>query len=283
MTPTLGQPIPFSEVRTFFEDECEYGQLCDIVVPESTTAAWKALLELIASKYSYRFRWFTEGDEDPPSVPLPIEPDRLTTLEQSEDGPWPDLTFDLAGLRARVFFTFSHIEVDVWRVEVDERRYIALCEFVRTLGQSGGCDVFLTPESDLDRAEIVYVAASDRFRRLGGGAESDPAVRSAFLSELNGALKPLLSVPFEPGLDVPQLPLRLLSQACSDVEALLAQGTELQRHDDLPLDLRQLGHHAWVLLATLVTPPSGVFYSNRMKASYEQELRNVATRVRQAK
>lgn len=277
------QPIPFAEVRAFFEDECEYGQLCDIVVPESTTSAWKALLELIASEYSYQFRWLTKDDDESPDVPLPIESDRLLSLANSEDGPWPDLTFDLAGLRARVFFTVGHIEVDVWRTEVDAQRYIALCEFVRALGQSGGCDVFLTPESNLDRAEIVYVAGEDRFERLGGSAESDPAVRSAFLSELNGALKLLLSVPFEPGLDVPQLPVHVVSQACSEVECLLTRGTEVQRQGDLPEDLRRLGHHAWVLLATLVSPPPGVVYTDRMKASYEQELRNVATRVRQAK
>lgn len=280
MTPTPGQPIPFADVRAFFGDECEYGQLCDIVVPESTTSAWKALLELIASEYSYKFRWLTKDDDESPDVPLPIESDRLLLLANSESGPWPDLKFDLAGLRARVFFTFGDIEVDVWRTEVDEPRYIALCEFVRRLGRSGDCDVFLTPETDLNRAEIVYVASEDRFERLGTSTKPDPAVRSTFLTELNTALKPLLGFRIDPDLGVPQLPMDLLTQARSDIEALLLQGTEFQRQSDLPVDLRQQAKAVWSLLATLVSPAPGVFLSDRMKVAYEQELRNLAKKLR---
>jgi hypothetical protein len=262
-------PIPFDELREFFADEDEYGQLCDIHAPDADLDAWAAFLRLIAVEYSYRFS-LTAGEGDASEQPLPDDPAPMLLLAGSDEGPWPSLSLDLEGLPARVlFYGPDEVEVDFWRTKVTPQSYQAIATLMHRMGDAMGVDIFLTPESRPCEAAIVYEAKERRFRRPKCAEGDQGGLRERLLGEIAAVVHPLLRDP--------SLPDKLLLVAMERIESLQAQFGELSLQDGLTAEERADLDRLWSNIATIVRPPPGVRTERRW---YEPEVLELAQRFR---
>lgn len=261
-------PIPFDELREFFADEGEYGQLCDIHVPDADRNAWAVFLTLIASEFSYRFSLSTGDDEVEQPLPHDLMPILLAV--GSDEGPWPNLSLDLDGLPARVlFFSPDDLEVDFWRTEVTCESYQALATLMCRMGDAMGADVLLTPESRPGEAAMVYEAKERRFRRPKCAEGDQSELRERLLGEIATVVRPLLQDD--------ALPDKLLLVAMERIEALQARFGELTLQDALTAEERADLDRLWSNVATIVRPPPGVRTERRW---YEPEVLKLAQRFR---
>jgi len=261
-------PIPYHELHGFFADEGEYGQLCDIIVPKTNREVWDDVLRVI-SKHPHEFMWCHPESHDPEYEAAPIpEAARLLSQGESDEGSWPALGFSVGDLELRVvFFCESWFEADFRRNEMNPERYLRLCGFVAALGDATGRNVFITPESDLGAAEVLYESSRKRFRRPRRGCQSDGLVRERFKREIKDIL-----YPFRSAADLTE---HGLSACLKRLEHLLDSHDELTLQDELSIEDLRDARWLWSLITTIVEPAPGSG-AGRYRKSYEQELVRIA-------
>lgn len=260
-------PIAYHELREFF-DEDAFGQLCDIIVPGASVEAWSAALGVIHKNYPYRF---TIGDE---AQPIPEDATDILAAVVCEEDPWPSLGFDVGELFIRVmFYDEDWIEMDFVRAKMTPDLYEGVTELMCRLGDATGLDVFITPESDLEGAAMVYEASQRRFRRPR--RSGDGGLRDHILGEVRDALRPFRDAPLHhPSHRDPVLDDAQLRRARKAIDSLLKQHTELSLQDVLSLDERKALQWTARTLWTIVDPTDD--RARRVRADYERDLIGLA-------
>ncbi|XVJ60955.1 MAG: hypothetical protein HEQ23_16825 [Tepidisphaera sp.] len=236
-------------MRELFAEE-ELGQLFDLAVPDATAEAWAGFLSGVVPLYAYRFAWLTEEGER--AEPLPADGLGVIVKGGSDDGPWPSLRLDVLGLEMVVhFYGPDFIELSGPSRDVNAERYAGLAELMVRMGESMGCDVFLTHESYEDASEMVYEVAEGRFRkpRHGegpGGAVREEVLRGFYVAAAKLAGKDLAT-------ETP-----LIAIAAREVEMIRRGHTTLTLQDELRMDERGEIASFLSLAQGILRPPPGL-------------------------
>lgn len=244
--------VPFEELREFFLDECEYGQLCDIVAPDAKRDAWRVFLDVIVRRYPYTYSLLTHDSDT--VQPLPGDVSEVLDLINSESGPWPGLSLDLGGLPVRVLMSDPDaLELDVWRCKITEDRYYSLATLMKQMGDAMGQDIFMTPESSPRDAHLVYAVTARGFRRPLHG---DGTLWREFYACARSALSPLAGFTPERGVrafaEDPAGTLALLTAALRSLCEVDASASELRKQDELTMEQRADFHDASIMLCMLM-------------------------------
>lgn len=267
-------PLAFSELREFFADDVEYGQLCDLVVVDADRGAWGGLFEVIAARYPYQFFVRAEGGSTEAVRPARLTREVATTLSfiDSETGASASLSFDVEGLTVNVhLFSESWIEMDCWRTHVTRERYDEIAALMERVGDATGRDVFMTPERASSEAAMAYEVAARRFRRPLHGIGSEGRIRAEVFKRFGAAMGPIREVGKRLIAD------EVLKDVLARVEAIRDSYSELVLQDELTVEDRRDFDNAWSCLATIVRPPPGV-ETAQYRSSYERDLVKLAQR-----
>jgi hypothetical protein len=262
--------ITYSALGDFFTEE--HGQLCDIIIPDTTIDHWVKFLHVIAAHYPYRFTF----DDDETPEPIPSDPRPMLVF--GDEGPWPGLSFDVDALDMRVLFLGPMwIEIDTWRTTITPDGFDALLALMRRIGDALERDVFMTPERRPDEAAVVYEHSKRIFRAPRHGKDSDGRVHRQLLEALTPALQSILAHSTQPSQ--PPRPLVTLQRELKQVEDALAPFDELTLQDQLTIDGRSDIEQLRVLLVTLVRDTADQRTAKHL-ASRERELTAAAARLR---
>jgi hypothetical protein len=277
LTPS---PLPFEDLRAFFADDEEYGQLCDIPAPDARRAEWARFLKHVVPQYPHHFSLVTSTGEAP--QPLPDDAMQVLDLANSDTGPWPSLTLDVLGMEVRVhFYDPDWLEADFWRSAITPQRYLAVAELMCRMGDAMQHDIFMTPEASDHSGVMVYEVTLRCFRRPRHGAGADGRLRTLLFAGLAEALAPIRSCAVATPPDAPRsqpaLSQRELRAVLDRVEELTRPHRELVLQDELSIQDRARLTHVWSLLATIVSPPPGSS-AGRNRSGYWRELLEVARR-----
>lgn len=247
----MADPIPFEEMREFFTDELEYGQLCDIVVGNADVDAWSAFLKSVVPRYAHTFSLGTK--ERTWIAPIPENVAAMFLDAESEQGPRPSLGLTVLDLPVRVFF-YGHdeLELDVWRTEVTPERYLALAELMERMGVAARRDVFMTPESDHSSPAMLYDVKSGVFRRTREGRSAEDApTRESVRATLRSVLAPICAG------SVNWTDIDALQEAYGRLNAIYTKFSELELQDSLePGDRGSLDYVVSKLGLVLFSEPS---------------------------
>lgn len=256
-------------MREWLADE-NHGQLCDITAPDAKQRQWAVFLSEVVPTYPHRFAFGTEGSENP--QPIPNDPNEALALAGSESGPWPSLSIDLLGLDVRVFLHGPNsLDLDAWRTDITEERYLALADLMRRMGEAMCVDVFMLPEMNSVNAAMVYVASTHEFRRPRHGLGEFQTLQSSTMNELCRALRPVLAAG-------PELADSIVAGVKMKVEAIEDRHSALTLLDALTVQQRNDLNRAWSLAAAIVTPPPGSG-AEKFRAAYVRDLHTLARRL----
>lgn len=260
-------PIPFEEMKEFLANDDEFGQLCDIIVPDAKGPAWAVFLDRVVPDYPHKFSLSTSEGERRQA--MPADKLAIVRLGLSDEGPWPSLSIDVLGLEVCAhFFGPDSLELDAWRTKITAERYEALAELMQRMGDAMSSDVFMTPESRDDEAAMVYEVSARAFRRPLHGARTASAVRDEVMREYLDALVPLSAC--KPPLAGP-----LLRVLVSRIEAIRERFSSLTLQDALTTEDAEAMRNAWSLAATILTPAPGSG-AEKYRKTYERDLIEMA-------
>jgi len=256
----IPRPLPFELLIVSLGEEWG-GQLCDLIIADADLRVWDRLFGVIEANYRYTFTLVSNSPDAEKTNqiprPLPASSASLLASINSKLGPWPSLSFDVAGLLMIVHFMGEEwIELDFPRRDLTPERYNAVATLMQRMGDSTGRDVFMSPEGASEEGVMVYEMAQRRFRPPRHGKGSDGELKRRVFTRLAEALAPLRA-------ETGKKPIaeELLAVALKKVAAISDSFTELMLQDELSPEERRELRHTWSELATLVTPPAGVDYS----------------------
>ncbi len=273
----MAEPLPWNEVQPLFDPK--ETDLIDLFATRVGIVEWEAVLEVIRQSYSFTLTCST-GNEEEPDVELRAIPPaaELIRMARSDEGPWPDLTFKLAGMQLRTFPSLGdeHIEFDFWVRELTESRYLAVTDFMEDWGTAAKCDVFIAMSDGLGPAQPIMLFDHNRceFRKPLHGSGSDRSARIKMLRELADTLEH-----FRQDVGCEQ---RFSLEDISS--ALLAMERFLDRHSELELLDHFTGWERWEIykirsnLTMSVCPPAGVPHRKRT-SSNDAELLDHLNRI----
>lgn len=270
----MPNPPPFEDLREFFENEDENGQLCDIVVPDAGPDAWARFLSLVAPTFPHTFTFTLGTSENDPPVPIPADTLSVVMMTESEKGPWPTLALYVRGLKVRaLLYAPDCFEFDVMRREVTRDNYLGLTELMQRMGDAMGHDILITREAWIHWATLAYEASTGEFRAPRHGVSPEDAlVRNRILADLRQALAPFRE------LRGKSLPRETLQHALNRVEAITGDYRELVLQDALSVEDRAALNAAWSWLAAIVKPAPGSG-AEKYRGSYFRDLVKLAKRL----
>jgi hypothetical protein len=269
-------PLPFEDLHDFFTDCGEYGDLCDIHAVEAKSEAWAVFLAEVVPRYPHQFSYLTETGET--SQPLPADPMEPLKLASSDEGPWPNLALEVAGLDIRILFHDpTWLEADFWRRDVTPERYAAVAELMHRMGDAMRHDIFLTGESRESEGVMVYEFEKRRFRRPRHGEGRDGALRDRIFAQYADALAPIRACA-DPSLPNDPLSDAALWEVLQSIESITAPLRELTMQDELTIQERRDLTQVWSTLATIVRPAPGSS-AKEYRHQYWQDLLKRAQRI----
>lgn len=262
--------VPYEILRDFFGDPLEGGCLADIVAPDANIAAWTRFLDVVVPRYPHDF--CLEDLLGNQTTQWPSDRSEVLRLAVSEDGPWPQLSLQLPSVSLRVLvFGIEHVELVVQRQPYNDAVYSQLSDLMTRMSDAMGVDVFLTPESSLSEAALVYERQASIFRRPLHGSGSQTQVRTQVLQAFHGVLRPFIGATRPLSDD-------LVRAVVDCIEGFSRTYGELALQDALRSEERIEINTAWGSAASIITPPAGVS-ARAQRPSCEQSLLDQARRI----
>jgi hypothetical protein len=275
--------IPPDQLRQFFRDVDTFGELCDIVVPESDLQTWERFLLFVRSRGRYTFSIEDKEQE------IPADPRTALGCWTSPQGPdtWllPSLEFEVAGLQVRTFFhtTPEWFNLDFARDAVTPEMDEEIVDFIQQLGDALERDILLTPEGRWMGATFAYDHAARTFRRPLRARGTNGVIKRKVMDALRAALAPFRSLtPPPPSRQKPTgprtslIPDDMLRTALAAIEKTSSEYTELMLQDNFTSQEREEIHHVWGLAQSILPEPDETTKQHHERNSRERELIRLA-------